>query len=279
MTEKILVLGASGNVGWPLVAELVARGERVKAASRSAKPAPGAEAVRFDYADQASIDAALADVDRAFVLAPTGSLDIVGLLTPVLTTATRRNIKIVLQTAIGVEADDSIPYRQMELFVERSGAPFVILRPNWFSDNFHNYWREGVRRGAIAVPAADAQSSFVDARDIAASAAAALTSNAHDGQALTLTGPAAYSYGDAAAILSTATGRKIVYTSIDDEAFIAMLMEAQVPADYAKFLAFLFQPVRAGWTAPVTDAVRGLTGKPPRSLEAYARDRAAAFAP
>lgn len=278
MAGKILVLGANGNVGAPLTNELIARGERVKAASRTARAAPGAEPTRFDFQDRATISAALADVDRIFVLAPTGSLDIVSLLTPALTAAIERKIKIVLQTAIGVDADDSIPYRQMELLVERSGGPFVILRPNWFADNFHNYWREGVRRGAIAVPAADGATSFIDAHDIALSAAGALTSRDHDGRTFTLTGPAALSYADAAAILSRVVGRNIAYTPIDDAAFIDMLIAAQVPADYAKFLAFLFQPVRAGWTAPVTDAVQRLTGAPPRPLEIYARDNVAAFA-
>ena len=38
---KILVVGATGHVGAPLVAELVARGEKVKAASRNANPGEG----------------------------------------------------------------------------------------------------------------------------------------------------------------------------------------------------------------------------------------------
>ena len=108
MAGKILVLGANGNVGAPLTNELIARGERVKAASRTARAAPGAEPTRFDFQDRATISAALADVDRIFVLAPTGSLDIVSLLTPALTAAIERKIKIVLQTAIGVDAAETI---------------------------------------------------------------------------------------------------------------------------------------------------------------------------
>ena len=36
--SKILVIGATGNVGRPLVRQLLARGEAVKAASRSGNP-------------------------------------------------------------------------------------------------------------------------------------------------------------------------------------------------------------------------------------------------
>jgi uncharacterized protein YbjT (DUF2867 family) len=277
MAGKVLVLGATGNVGAPLVAQLVAGGHPVKAASRHATSVAGAEAVRFDYANPATFDAALDEVSRVFVLAPGGTVDPKPVLMPFLTRAVERRIGVVLQTVLGVDADDSIPYRQIELFLERSGTPVVILRPNWFSDNFHTFWLAGIRQGVIAVPAAEGRSSFIDVRDVAASAAAALTTDRFDGQAFNLTGPAGLSYGDAAAILSRVAGRSIVYTPIDDEKFVKMLTGAGVPADYASLLAAIYAPVREGWMAVVTDAVQTLTGRAPRSLEEYANDHAAAF--
>jgi uncharacterized protein YbjT (DUF2867 family) len=278
MAGKILVLGATGNVGKPLVAELLAKGEAVKAASRTGKPLGAAEVVAFDFANPATYGPALEGVDRAYVLAPTGTLDILGTLMPFLRLAVERKVKVVLQSVFGVDADDSIPYRQVELFLERSGAPYVILRPNWFTDNFQIFWLEGIKHGVIAVPAGEGKSSFIDVRDIASSAAAALTSNKLDGQAFNLTGPEALSYGDAAAILSKASGRSIAYKASSDAEFIAMLVNAGVPKAYAEFLATIFHPVREGWTAAVSSAVQTLTGKAPRSVEAYANEKAAVFA-
>lgn len=276
--KKILVLGATGHVGKPLVEQLVAAGESVRAASRNATPMDGAEAVRFDLADRSTYDEAFRGVDRAFVLVPGGYLNVLELLTPVLELAAQRKIKVVLQTVIGVDADDSIPYRQAELLLERSGTPFVILRPNWFMDNFHTSWLPGIQHGVIAVPAADGKSSFIDTRDIAASAAAALTTNRFDGRAFNLTGPEALGYADAAQILSKVSGRTIEYTPVDDATFIATLTGAGVPHDYAAFLASIFYPVREGWTAQVTDDVKTLTGRDPKSLQEYAADHAQLFA-
>lgn len=267
----ILVLGATGHVGRPLVRELLAKGERVKAASRSGDPVDGAEGVAFTI-QTPDFDRLFADVDRLFLLLPGGHVDSNGLLLPIVAAAAARGIKIVLQSAIGVNADDSIPYRQVELAVERSGVPFVILRPNWFADNFHSFWKVGLDHGRIALPAGDGKSSFIDARDIAASAAAALTSSAFDGRAFDLTGPEALSYAEAATILSEVLGRPIAYESTSDEAFVAMLTGAGVGADYAHFIAAIFHPVREGWTATVTDGVRTLTGREPFSLRRYAVD-------
>lgn len=72
MAGKILVLGATGTVGRPLVRALLARGAAVKAASRSGAPVEGAEGVVFDYADPASFGPAFDGVDAAYVLLPAG---------------------------------------------------------------------------------------------------------------------------------------------------------------------------------------------------------------
>ena len=272
MPHKILVLGATGNVGQALVQALLSKGEQVKAASRSGKPVGAAEGVVFDLAKPETFAAALDGVDRAYIMLPTGYVSAKELLLPVIEAAATRGIKLVLQSVLGVDADDSIPYRQVEIALEKSGTPYVILRPNWFADNFHTFWKAGIDHGRIAVPAGEGKSSFIDARDIADSAAGALTSDEFNGLAFNLTGPEALGYADAAALLSHVTGKRIAYQAIDDAEFVNILTGSGVPEDYAEFLASIFHPVREGWTAAVTSDVETLTGKRPRSLETYARD-------
>ncbi|MDQ0390710.1 SDR family oxidoreductase [Labrys monachus] len=271
---KVLVIGATGTVGKHVVEGLLAKGEAVKAASRTGKPVGDAERVVFEYGKPETFEAAFEGVDRAYVLLASGHVDAKGLLLPLIAAAAARKVKVVLQSVLGVDADDAIPYRQVEIALETSGTPYVILRPNWFADNFHTFWKPGIDHGQIALPAADGKSSFIDARDIAAGAVAALTSSDFDGRAFNLTGPEALSYAEAALILSEVIGRPIAYNAIDDATFIGILTGAGVPADYAAFLASIFHPVRAGWTAAVTGDVETLTGRPPRSLRTYATDNA-----
>ncbi|ARM12883.1 MULTISPECIES: SDR family oxidoreductase [Rhizobium] len=275
MSSKILVIGATGTVGRHVVDGLLAKGEAVKAASRAGKPVANAEGVVFDYAKPETFGPAFDGVDRAYVLLASGYADSKGMLLPVIEAAAARKVKVVLQSAFGVDADDAIPYRQVEIALEKSDTPYVILRPNWFSDNFHTFWKPGIDHGQIALPAAEGKSSFIDARDVAASGVAALTSSSFDGKAFNLTGPEALSYTQAAAILSEAIGKPVSYNAVSDEAFIDMLTGAGVSADYASFLASIFYPVRQGWTAVVNGDVETLTGKAPRSLQTYAADYAA----
>ncbi|NSZ62313.1 SDR family oxidoreductase [Agrobacterium tumefaciens] len=272
MTGKILVIGSTGTIGTPLVKALLAKGESVKAASRTGKAADGAEGVRFDYNDASTYTDAFDGVDRLFLILAGGRLDAIDALTPVVEEAARRKVKIVFLSVFGVDADDSIPYRQVELKIIASGAPYVILRPNWFADNFHTYWKAGIEHGQIAVPAGEGKSSFIDVRDIADSAASALTSTAFDNKAFNLTGPRALGYGEAAAIISQAIGKPVSYSAVSDDIFIGILTGAGVPQDYAAFLASIFYPVREGWTSAITGDVETLTGHAPRSLEAYVAD-------
>lgn len=278
MSGTILVLGATGTVGRPLVADLVSRGERVRAASRQGAPLPGAEGARFDYESADLLDAAMEGVDRLWALVPAGQLDSARLFGPVIDRAAAQGAKVVMMTAMGVDADESIPYRQAERRLEASGAPFVILRPNWFMDNFASYWAHGIAQGEIALPAGEGRTSLVDARDIAAAAAGALTSARFDGEAIEITGPEALSYAEAAAILSEAAGRPIAYRPTDDAEFVAMLTGAGLASDYAHMLAAIMGPVRLGYAAKVTDGVDRLAGRPPRTLRAWAEERRAALA-
>jgi uncharacterized protein YbjT (DUF2867 family) len=212
------------------------------------------------------------------VLLPTGYVNSQALLLPLIEAAAKRKVKIVFQSVFGVDADDSIPYRQVEIALEKSGTSYVILRPNWFADNFHTFWKAGIDHGQIAVPAGEGKSSFIDAHDIAECAAAALTSHAFDGKAFNLTGPEALSYAEAATILSEVVGKPVAYSAVSDETFVDILTGAGLPADYAGFLASIFHPVREGWKTAVTGDVKTLTGKAPRSLKTYAQDHAAELA-
>ena len=74
---RVLVIGAAGNTGQHIVSRLTELGIPVRAATRQGKPTgqPLAEAVRFDWAQADSHDAALAGVDRMYLIAPAVDAD------------------------------------------------------------------------------------------------------------------------------------------------------------------------------------------------------------
>jgi uncharacterized protein YbjT (DUF2867 family) len=90
-----------------------------------------------------------------------------------------------------------------ERTVRKSGADWTIVRPSWFNQNFdEGVFRAAVMAGELAVPLGDLRQAFVDADDIAAVAAAALTEDGHAGQSYELTGPRALSFAEALEIVA-----------------------------------------------------------------------------
>lgn len=282
--SSILVLGATGTVGATLVRHLAAQGHGVRAATRSPDryDGPGTP-VAVDLSNADTWSPALEGVERLFLLSPPGHADQRALLQPFVEAALKTGTlnRIVTMTAQGVDVDDSIPFRQLERFIEASGVEFVHLRPTWFAQNFHTFWGHGIREAkALALPAEDARVAFIDARDIGESAAAALTrSDIETNRAYVLTGPQALTHGEAAAVLSDAVGQTIAYTSISEDAFRQQLAPSGLPADYIELLVGLFAAVRLGVAEPVNDEVERLTGHAPRSLQTYATDHRTALSP
>jgi uncharacterized protein YbjT (DUF2867 family) len=283
MSEKILVLGATGNVGRPLVQYLVEKGESVKAAIyppelEESHAAPGVEAVPYDYYQSETHALALQGVNRIYMISKDTDIDPDKALNPFIDRAKAVGVKqIVLMTGMGVErASDKLGYRRLEKYVMASGMDYTILRPNWFMQIFKTPFILATikRHGSISLPAGHGKLSFIDARDIAAMAAQALTEERHRGKEYTLTGGEALSFAEGAEIISKVTGRTIHYceSSIDDlQKVISEVGGYPGPLDQ---MERMFYTVREGWVATIDPSVREVLGREPITFEQFVRDNA-----
>ena len=271
--DLILVVGASGTVGSEVIKLLKSQGLRTRATT-SKKVKDSSELMHLNLVTGEGISKAFEGVDRAFFLSPPGYANQHALLSPLIQEAKRRGLKkVVLMTAMGANANDAAPFRRAELELEKSGLKYNIIRPNWFMQNFHTFWIQGIQEfSKILLPAGTAKVSFIDARDIAATAVALLTSDKFDGQDFDLTGPEAVDHSEVASALSRVAERKILYQEISADEFLSALITAGLPKDYAEFLVLIMGFLREGYSARKTTHVKDITGRAPRSLEQYAND-------
>ncbi len=269
----LLITTPRGKVGSELVRLLQAQGAPLRlgahsvAATRSAFP--GLEVVPLDYYDAASIEAAVRGVQAIYLASPGDS--------PAepeqrLVDAAKRAgaKKVVKLSALGADRTDT-PLRRVERHVEASGLAWTIVRPNWFFQNFSTSQADTIRGGTITEPAGEGKTSFLDARDIAAVAALALTTPKHDGRAYALTGAEALDRHEVADVFARELDRPVTYVSLSDEQFQAALRDV-APAGYVALLSALYADVRAGATALVTGDVEQILGRPPISLAQFVRD-------
>ena len=274
----ILVTGANGTTGSEITRQLVAGGRSVRALLRrreaGAKLPHAVEIATGSFEDLPSLAAAMKGVEAVFLISFEHP-DQLALQANVIGAARKAGVRMIARlSASSADPDSQDPLIRNHGLGDRqlaqSGLGHVLIRPQWFNQNFLTYCPGGV----IRLPAGEARLPFVDVRDIAAVAIKALTEPGHDGRAYVLTGPEALSHGDVAAMLSAATGRRFVYEDIAPEIYRQKLIEEGASAYYAELILNLFARMRQRGTAEVHDDIRRVLGRPAISFRQFARDYA-----
>ena len=276
----ILVIGGRSKIGAALIADLLGRGQRVRALVRAGEPAdslPAAvEAASGDLADEGSLVMAMEGIEKVFLLSSPHP-DAVGWHRNAINAARRTQVRLLVRSSI-LGADRQSPadfisaHAACDRYLEDSGLPYVIVRPNLFLQNIPESTIPSIDgSGAFYVNAGQARISMVDTRDVAAVAAAVLTEPGHAGARYDVTGPEALSYADVAAKLTSVLGRQVTYVSAPDDAVRPGLLGAGLHEWFANALVGLYQDYRrsgtSGYAAQVTGTVQRLTGRPASSLD------------
>ncbi|OXM72545.1 MULTISPECIES: ergot alkaloid biosynthesis protein [Amycolatopsis] len=264
---KVLVTGATGNTGHPLTRLLAEAGATVRAASRRAG---------FDWSDPATHDAVLDGVERMYLVAPVGVAEPEPVVRPFLERARDAGVRrVVLLSSSAVSSGDP-GLGRVDRAVREIMPEFAVLRPSWFMQNFtgDHPVADGIRtRGEIVTATGEGRIAFVDAADIAASAAALLLADECGGEEHVITGPEAISYAEAAAVYTEVTGVPVRHTSVSAVELADRFVAAGYPADFAAALAALDDGIRRGSEDRVTGTVHRLTGRPPKPLRRFLTER------
>jgi uncharacterized protein YbjT (DUF2867 family) len=279
----ILLTGATGTTGSEVATALSAAGVPFKALVRNPDAAaplqrPGVELVQGDLADPASVAAALNGVSRAFLLtAPTADQTTLqnDFITAAKSAGVRHIVKLSVAPGDGANRFARL-HAQGDAHLKQSGLAWTLLQPTFFMQNLLGL-AGMIRGGTIYQPAGAGRSGYVDVRDIAAVAAAALTGPGHDGQTYTLTGPEDLSFREIADRFSDVLGRLIVYVDIPPEAARDAMLKSGMPTWNVDGVLELMAALRADQLSFVTDDVRRVTGRRPRPLEQFIRDHETHF--
>lgn len=278
----ILVTTPNGKVGREVSRALFAEGADARLGAHTPEKAerafPDMDVVSFDFGSEDSVRAALEGVSALYLASPGGIP--AEPVTRVVDIATEMGVaRIVRLSALGVEQSDN-PMRQIEQHIEASGLTWTHLRPTWFMQNYSTIHAPSIREdGAFYEPAGDAKTSFIDTRDIAAVAVRALLKDGHHGEAYALTGAQAHDRHEVAAAIANATGNEVRYEPISSEQFREQAKAQGMPEHYAAMMSGLYEAVRAGHTAEVTDTVQQVLERAPTSLETFAHDYREAWVP
>ncbi|MER5646058.1 NAD(P)H-binding protein [Streptosporangium sp. NPDC002524] len=290
----ILVTGATGKVGGQAVSQLLDAGAAVRALARdpaSAALPEGAEVVRGDLADPATLDNALDGVEAVFLVWPTLSADHAAPATVKAIAGHAR--RIVYLSAQGVpdpapgvpEPDpDSIlgSHVLMERLIERSGLEWTFLRPGGFAANTL-MWASQIRdTGTVRWIHGAASRALIHERDIAAAGVSVLTGTGtgtvtgHAGARYVLSGPEPLTQIEQVTAIGEAIGRPVRWEELSPEVARRGLLDQGWPPAVAEEMVDAYAQMVTS-PEPVTSTVRELTGRPATPFRQWAADHADDF--
>lgn len=251
--RRLLIIGATGQVGGDAVRTLteVAEVETLAAVRRDdqakSMQALGAQPVHLDLDDIDTVEQAVVEVDGILLIGGY-SVDLIKQSKRVIDAAKRADVDHIVH--IGASGADTAEvahwgwHRMIEAYIEDQGFRFTHIRPEAFMQNVLTFgW---LQPGSLTNLIGDARWSWVDARDVAALAAAALKyPDQFAGQVWRL-GYDAATIEDVAQKIGTHADRKIKTAPLDPQVFYDGAVGAGADPAYMACIRDQFQLNAAG---------------------------------
>ena len=289
---SIVVTGATGHLGRLVVEDLLDRGIPAadivatgRATDRLADLADrGVTIRRVDFDDLASLQTAFTAGDR--VLFVSGSE--LGRRVPqhqaVIDAAVAADVALLVYTS-APRADSTAmqlaaEHRVTEALIATSGVPAVVLRNDWYFENYIDQLDTYFEHGAILGSAGEGRISAASRRDYAEAAAVVLVAEPaeHVGRTYELAGDDSFTLSQLAAAITEASGVTVVYADLPGADHRAALVDAGVPEPIASVLVDVDQATAHGALLVETRDLSRLIGHPttsmPDAVKAAIADRA-----
>lgn len=241
----IAVTGSTGQLGRLVIADLLKKlpADQIIALARNPAKAGdlGVTVRAADYADPATLEAALQGVDTLLLISSSEVGQRAMQHQNVINAAKAAGVGRIVYTSL-LHADTSplslaAEHVATEAALKASGVPYTILRNGWYTENYTGSVPAGVAHGALVGSAGEGRVSAATRADFAAAAVAAVTTDGHDGKTYELAGDNAFTLADLAAEVSAQTGRDIPYTNLPEGDYAAILTGVGLPADLSAAIA------------------------------------------
>jgi uncharacterized protein YbjT (DUF2867 family) len=282
-TLMILVTGATGNVGSQIVNQLLAQGRTVRVFTRDAAKVAAlgnrVELVLGDFAQPETFAKAVVGVEAVFLM--NGVLD--GALFRQLLAEAKANGSprvVFLSSLFANDPDLRIGqlHKDKEDALRESGLDYAIVRAGGFMTNAYQWIGSIQSQGVVHNPTGSGPNASVDPEDIAAVAVHALTTPVLKETLFEVTGGTLLTTADRVGVIAKQLGKPLRTVDVPPEKAVEGLKANGIPPQIADALAESYAAIRSGRGAQITDTVQRVTGRPPRTFEAWAQQHASRFA-
>lgn len=274
----IFVSGATGHLGRLIIAGLLREGvepSQLTAAGRATTKLAdfadkGVKVVPIDYSDPSSLVGKLDGFDTLMLVSASEPGNRVAQHKAVIDAATVAGVaRIVYTSAPRATTSDIVlapEHKATEELLATSGVPVVVLRNNWYTENYFGTLDEARQTGSITAAVGDGRVASASRVDYADAAVAAVLDDTTNGQVYELGGDVAWSFDDLAAAVGQLIGRDVTYNRVSPEDRFAALKAAGLDDGTAGFVVALDGNIRDGALGEVTGELSRLIGRPTTPL-------------
>ncbi|MFK3835600.1 SDR family oxidoreductase [Microbacterium sp. NPDC087868] len=274
----ILVTGATGQLGRLVIDSLLERGaepssivagvrDLTKASDIAAR---GVRTAVVDYDRADTIAAALEGVDSVLLISGSEVGRRTAQHQAVIDAAKAAGVgKLVYTSAPKAPTSDLVlapEHKATEELIAASGIPAVILRNNWYTENYAGDIAQARETGVVAASVGDGRVASASRKDFADAAAVVLLEDGHLGQAYELGGDVAWTYDELAAAIAEVIGSPVEYRALTAEEHAAALESAGLDAGTVGFVTALDAGIRDGALADTDGTLARLIGRPTTPL-------------
>lgn len=275
---SILITGAGGQLGRLVIDALLARDVAaddivagVRTPSKAADLAErGIGVVPLDYDAPSTITTALAGVDRVLLISGSEVGKRAAQHRAVIDAVATGDVSLLAYTSLTGGADSPLPlapeHAATEQAIAEAGIPAVILRNNWYTENYLPDLERARETGEIAASVGDGRVASASRADFADAAAVVLLGEGHVGRTYELSGGTSWNYDELAAAIGEVTGREIAYRRLTREEHLAALTSAGLDETTAGFVADLDAGIAAGGLDTPGSTLADLIGRPSTPL-------------
>jgi NAD(P)H dehydrogenase (quinone) len=276
---RVCVSGASGQLGRLVGEELMSRlpVEEIVLASRTPEALPefldrGVEVRYGDFDAPDSLVEAFSGCDRLLLISSMAFGRRVEQHRTALDAAAAAGVKRIAYTSLtnpvpghpcGVVAEE---HRVTEELLRERDIAWTVLRNSAYSELQVPLGAVAITYGKLVTNAGDGRVAPISRADCAAAAAAALTSEGHEGETYEITGPEALSQTEIARLLSEVSGRPVTLIRWGDRRLRWGLGRLGTPKPVAQAIVDLGIATREGYFDVVDGAFEQLVGRRPQTL-------------
>lgn len=290
---KILVTGATGNIGRMTLKHLLKRLPASDLAGLARDPAKAADLVaegieirQGDYFDYDGLVRAFEGIEKVMLVSATAFTDRNSQHQNVISAARQASVKHIVYMPIIHEEGSAFTLPDVtgqDLFVEdqlkASGLAFTLVRHPPFIESLPFYIGSKALERGVHVPAGAGKAGFASRSDLAEAHAVVLSEAGHEYKTYALYGDPAVSFADVAQILSDTSGKPVPFVAGSDQDYIAHLMAEGLPEPVARFALGWVHGINAGEWGGSTGDLEKLLGRKPMTtaefLQAYYTTRQA----